>query len=400
MKILHTSDWHIGKQLHKIDLSEDIQLFFDWLTELIQKEKIDVLLMSGDLFDQANPSQHALRQYYTFLKKMLHLRCKVIITGGNHDSPLVLNAPKDILDALDIHVIGGATSDIKDIFIKVEKGGEQLVVAGVPFLRDKDIRKAAPGESYEDKIEQLRAGMETYFEEVNQYYTQHYDGIPFIIMAHLFAQGAVVSDSEREIQIGNQAGIESRIFGNKANYIALGHIHKPQSAGHEHIRYCGSPIPLSFSEKEDKKEVIIINIDKEKFDFSRLEVPRFRNLVLIKGDLESVKSKIEDYNSETPLADLAEIIVTEENESSTIISEYEEMITSEENVNLQLIKFKLVFKNAIEGTSSLLSEADDISSYKPMQLFEKRLEQEADLADVGQLKNAFREILSEIHEKE
>src|SRR5690625_5906363 len=101
MKVLHTSDWHIGKQLHKFDLSEDLQLFFDWLFSVIESEKIDLLLVSGDIFDQANPSQAAFKQYYDFLKRLLPLRCKIILTGGNHDSAAVLNAPKELLKSFD-----------------------------------------------------------------------------------------------------------------------------------------------------------------------------------------------------------------------------------------------------------------------------------------------------------
>jgi exonuclease SbcD len=107
IKILHTADWHIGKQLLKIDFAEDMNLFFDWLIKCIEEKEINVLLMSGDLFDQANPSQMAMKQYYYFLKQLLPLKCKVILTGGNHDSPHVINAPKELLEILDIKVVGG-----------------------------------------------------------------------------------------------------------------------------------------------------------------------------------------------------------------------------------------------------------------------------------------------------
>ena len=105
MKILHTADWHIGKQLLKVDFSEDMDLFFDWLINCIKDNNINVLLMSGDLFDQANPSQAAMKQYYSFLKQLLPLQCKVILTGGNHDSPYVINAPKELLEILEIKVV-------------------------------------------------------------------------------------------------------------------------------------------------------------------------------------------------------------------------------------------------------------------------------------------------------
>ena len=231
IKVLHTSDWHIGKELHKVALEEDMTLFFNWLIDFIKSNNIDVLLMSGDLFDQANPSQQALKQYYEFLKRMIPLQCRIILTGGNHDSPAVINAPKELLQLLDVDVVGGAPESIEELFIEFKKGDESLVIAAVPFLRDKDIRKSAPGESYDDKIEHIREGLKEYFGQVNIHYSNHYNGKPFVVMGHLFAQGALVSESERDIQIGNQAGVEFGIFGNQANYIALGHIHKPQQVG-------------------------------------------------------------------------------------------------------------------------------------------------------------------------
>src|SRR5690606_36976975 len=117
MKILHTSDWHIGKQLHKYDLSEDLNYFFNWLVNFIKTEKIDVLLVSGDIFDQANPSQAAFKQYYDLLKKLINRDCKIILTGGNHDSAAVLNAPKELLEAFDISVFGGAIENSSEMFV-------------------------------------------------------------------------------------------------------------------------------------------------------------------------------------------------------------------------------------------------------------------------------------------
>ena len=147
MKILHTSDWHIGKQLHKFDLSEDLDLFFEWLIAYIKNESIDVLLVSGDIFDQANPSQAAYKQYYDVLKQLINLDCKIILTGGNHDSASVLNAPAELLKAFDISVIGGSTDDIADMFIEIERKNEKLVVAAIPFLKHRASRPG-PGRRY------------------------------------------------------------------------------------------------------------------------------------------------------------------------------------------------------------------------------------------------------------
>lgn len=396
MKILHTADWHIGKQLLKIDFSEDMDLFFEWLINCIRDNDINVLLMSGDLFDQANPSQAAMKQYYSFLKQLLPLQCKVILTGGNHDSPHVINAPKELLEILKIKVVGGVPNEISELFIEIQINNQKVVVAAVPFLRDKDIRNAFPGESYEDKIELIRNGIATYFTNVNDYYNANHKGIPFIVMAHLFAQGATVSESEREIQIGNQAGVEASIFGKEPHYVALGHIHKPQIVGKSHIRYSGSPIQLSFSEKEDQKEVVILEFEDNKIKTSSIEIPRFRKLIRMEGTMASINEKLESYQTESPLIDLIELLIEEENENIEHIVMLEELLTSEAQNGFQIIKGKINFKNKLVGTSVLLNEGEDIGDFTPIQLFEKRLDQDESLEDKQELIFAFKEILQKL----
>ena len=398
LKILHTSDWHIGKQLLKIDFNEDMELFFKWLIQTIESEEINVLLMSGDLFDQANPSQAAMTQYYQFLKRMIPLECKIIITGGNHDSPHVLNAPKELLHFLDIEVIGGAPEAISELFIPIETNNEKLVVAAVPFLRDKDIRKSVPGESFEDKMEQIKEGLKAYFETVNNYYSENYQGFNYVVMAHLFAQGAQTSESEREIQIGNQAGIEAAIFGEAPDYVALGHIHKPQIVGLPHIRYSGSPISLSFSEKLDRKQVVILDIQNGKLNTEALEIPIFRRLVTFEGTLAEVKEQIANYQHQSPLTDLAELIVKEENENVQTIRELDDLLSRETENGLDIVKGKLEFVNKILGTSSFMGEGENVSDFKPDQLFEKRLDLEENIVDRLDLVNAFKEIMEQINE--
>lgn len=397
MKIIHTSDWHLGKQLQKVDFSEDMDLFFNWLTDYIRNEGIDVLLMSGDLFDQANPSQQALKQYYELLKKLIPLDCKVIITGGNHDSPQVINAPKEILNLLDITVIGGKADTIADLFIEIKKENEKVVIAAVPFLRDRDIRNATPGESYSDKIDEIKKGLASYFTEVNTYYKQNYLNSPYILMGHLYAHGVSVSESEREIQIGNQAGIEAKIFGSEPHYVALGHIHKPQIlGGKNNIRYSGSPIPMSFSEKNDQKQIVHLELKKEELEIKTIPVPSFRKLVTLKGSYLEVSEKIQNYKTESILSDLAELIIVEEKENVETIRLVEELALSEPGNGLQIVKNKIEFNSMLKGSSEFFTLSDDISSFTPVQLFEKRLEQESNLENRTELIQAFKDILNTI----
>jgi exonuclease SbcD len=400
IKILHTSDWHIGKELHKVDLAEDMERFFTWIIDFIGKNQVDVLLMSGDLFDQANPTQAAMKQYYAFLEKMIPLECHIILTGGNHDSPAVLNAPKDLLQLLKIDVVGGAPGTVDELFVEYHKDNQSVVIAAVPFLRDRDIRKSSPGETYNDKIEQIREGLKSYFENVNAYYKANFDGMPFVIMGHLYAQGASVSDSERDIQIGNQAGVDSSIFGDQANYVALGHIHKPQEVGHPNIRYSGSPIPLSFSEKNDQKEMVLLEFEAGKMSQTRIDVPMSRKLVLFEDTLENIRQKLTEYTTDSPLTDLAEIIVREK-EFSLITMEGLEQLRTEANVpGLHIVKSKVEFDNQQKGLSTLLSTGTLLSELEPEEMFKKRLQLEPNVENEDELLNAFREIMEQLGQNE
>jgi exonuclease SbcD len=398
-KILHTADWHLGKQLHKVDFLEDMNLFFSWLIVTIQAEKIDLLLMSGDLFDQANPSQQALNQYYNFLKTLIPLNCKVIITGGNHDSPQVINAPKELLNLLDVSVIGGSPENIADLFIEVKKGNEKLIVAAVPYLRDRDIRQAFAGETYENKVEQMRKGIRDYFLKVNEFYKMNFKNSPLVIMCHLFAKGASVTDSEREIQIGNQACVEASIFGNEVAYVALGHIHRPQIVENEHIRYSGSPIQLSFSEKKDEKQVVLVEISNKLEKIQLLKIPIFRKLILLTGTLHEVETKIENYQSDSQLTDLIELIIEEENENYETILGLERLLSMETDERFKIVKGKIEFKNKIKGAGSFLSKEDDLGSFQAIDLFKKRIEMDESIDDAQELILAFKEIMENLDEK-
>jgi exonuclease SbcD len=153
MKILHTADWHLGHRLHEQSQIEEQILFLNWIENYIIDQKIDVLLISGDIFDTGSPSHQSLEMYYSFLVKLKATTCKsIIITGGNHDSPGTLNAPKHLLDALSIKVVGKATENIEDEVFEIEVNGEKVIIGAVPYLRDGDIRRAVAGTTSCEKI--------------------------------------------------------------------------------------------------------------------------------------------------------------------------------------------------------------------------------------------------------
>lgn len=253
MRILHTADWHLGARLVERDRLPEHAAFLDWLIDTLRAEKIDALLVSGDVFDAANPPQDAVALYFDFLKRLADLKTvQAVITGGNHDSASHLNAPRELLKRFDVHVFGHAgENNIVDL------GG--CVVAAVPFLRERDLRQATAGETITAVHEQVRAAIRAHYAVQLAACRQLAQGRPVIAMGHLTVLGATTSDSERDIHIGNLGGVGADLF-EGFDYTALGHLHRPQKvAGLETLRYSGSPIPLSFSEAADKKSVVILD---------------------------------------------------------------------------------------------------------------------------------------------
>jgi exonuclease SbcD len=406
MKILHTADWHIGKILHKHPLEDELSHFFDWLIQLIQTESIDVLLVSGDVFDLANPAVKDRQMYYQFLSRLLGMEIKVIITGGNHDSVGLLNAPQTILQELKITVVGGATENIADELIEVKNaaGEVELIVAAVPFLRDKDLRNTATDGKYKSRVEAIQEGIKNHYAELAEICEAKYPTLPVIAMGHLYARGVKTSESEREIQIGNTAMIESSIFSDTFDYVALGHIHRPQVIGeNEQIRYSGSPIALSFSEKKDHKIVLVVEVENGKINAPQVfPILKQRELKKFKGTLESVKDDLEKYAPDFPLISFVEIEIVEEQFSSLVLAEVEEMVAGfSENQQFKILKNRTHFDHDGKDTSDLFKEGVHIEDLNPLEVFKKKLALEAvEPSQKAALLDAFMELLEMVEQSE
>jgi exonuclease SbcD len=400
MKILHTADWHLGKKLHKHDLTKDHKLFLDWLIELIQEQKIDVLLISGDIFDLANPPIEARTMYFWFLRQMIQQKCKIIITGGNHDSAMMLDAPKEILNLLDITVVGGATTPIENEIIVLEN----LIICAVPYLRDSDLRQAIDGENGSSRIENVRLGIKKHYDELAGICQEKYLNIPVIAMGHLYANGSISSESEREIQIGNLAAIDGNDFSKTFDYVALGHIHRPQLiGGNEHIRYSGSPIPLSFSEKNDQKIILTFEVlDNKIQQINEIFIPKFRDLKRISGTLENVKSKLIAFKNETPLTSFLEIEVIEDNFNPLIIKELNDLIVVFDDENAIVLKHKISFKNEVKSSDELFVEGQNLEDISEKEMLKKRLEKENALSEEHRIlmMEAFTELLLMVEQED
>ena len=378
MKILHTADWHIGKKLHKYDLSRDFDLFIDWLCRLLEEQAVDVLLVSGDVFDLANPSSEARNQYYRALMRLRKCKCKIILTGGNHDSPAMLDAPKEVLRELDIHIIGGLPAKLDDVVIPImdAEGNPELIVAALPFLRDSDLRKAGDGMMYNDRLEAIQQGIQRIFSETASLCCEKFPEVPALAMGHLFAAGIETSDSEREIQIGNLAAFQASWFGNYFNYLALGHIHKPQQVSAAiPVFYSGSPLPLSFSERKDEKRVLLIDT-AEGFQPRSINIPVFRKLIKIHGTFERIQEKLNLLTDDRELENLIEVELEEENYDALKIQQLDELVSGFEQRGYYIVKHRASFSNRIKSSSEIFEHGKQLEDLRPKEVFLKLLEQQ------------------------
>ena len=306
MKILHTSDWHLGRNLYGRKRYEEFTAFLNWLCETIESEGIDILLVAGDIFDTNTPSNRAQELYYEFLLKASRSCCKhIVVIAGNHDSPSFLNAPKGLLQALNVHVVGAMTDNPADevIVLKNEENSPQAIICAVPYLRDRDIRTVEAGETIDDKNLKLIEGLKRHYADVcavaekeqASFQNESKVTVPIIGMGHLFTAGGKTMDGDgvRELYVGTLAHVGPEIFPSSLDYVALGHLHVPQSVGgQEHIRYCGSPIPMGYGEAKQQKKVIVVDFEHLKPSIESLAIPCFQPLERIVGNLDDIHMKL------------------------------------------------------------------------------------------------------------
>lgn len=302
LKLLHTSDWHIGRTLYGRKRYEEFEAFLTWLAETIQQNAVDALLVAGDVFDTSAPSNRAQELYYRFLCRVAASSCRhVVVVAGNHDSPSFLNAPKELLKALDVHVVGSSTASPEDEVLVLcnEQDAPELIVCAVPYLRDRDIRVAEAGESVEDKERKLIEGIRTHYAAVAVLAEQKREelgaDIPIVGTGHLFTAGGqtVDGDGVRELYVGSLAHVTAGIFPDRFNYLALGHLHVPQKVnGSETIRYSGSPLPMGFGEAKQQKSVCQVEFHSTAASVQLIDVPIFQKLERVKGDWDGISNRI------------------------------------------------------------------------------------------------------------
>ena len=274
MRLLHTSDWHLGQSLHNFERHYEHQRFLDWLLDTVVSERADALLIAGDIFDNANPSSASQKQLYRFLQRakerVPHLN--LIVIAGNHDSPGRLEAPGPLLEAHGTRVVGAVQRDADgaidiDALVLPLTGSGGAVEAwclAVPFLRPGDVPRMPTDDDNEERADPYLAGIALLYKQALELaLSKRQEGQAILAMGHChMVDGQMSNDSERRIVIGGTEMLPAGIFDPAIVYAALGHLHLAQAVGkQDHIRYCGSPIPLSFAEVGYKHQILRVDID-------------------------------------------------------------------------------------------------------------------------------------------
>lgn len=399
-RVVHTADWHLGKTLNDQSRDEEHGKFLDWLLGVIEKREVDALIIAGDVFDAANPPQSALSRYYDFVSKLYRkTACSLVVIGGNHDSPLQLEAPREVLRALRVHVVGFLPEDPGDrLIVLPSPDNPRLVIAAIPFLRDRDIRTGYAGQDAEDIRRAITEGIAQRYAETARTAAKWAEkGVPILVTGHLTVLGATKSDSEREIHIGGLGAVAPDAFPDICTYVALGHLHRPQEP-YSRVCYSGSPIALSFSEANDTKEIQILDFaDGNLKAHTPIPVPVFRRLAQIRtswGDLSQAISKFSPDSGE--LKTWVEVVVKDASSSEDINETVQSLVAELDFMVLKVMRERATPLQGMRIGDDSDDEAIETVLDNPVRVFEHRLDEEANLDDERkrELKIAFAQLLN------
>lgn len=409
MRFIHTSDWHLGQTLHSAERALEHQHFLDWLIITLEQQQADALLIAGDVFDNANPSASSQKQFYRFLQqaRVRLPELNIVIIAGNHDSPGRLEAPGPLLNGMDISVIGmvprltDGSIDVATMALPLRQNDEVVAwCLAVPFLRPGDVPRV------ENASDPYMAGIAQLYRDVAEHARSlRQPGQAIIAMGHCHMVGGEISeDSERRIVIGGTEALSASMFGSEITYAALGHLHLAQRVGkQEHLRYCGSPLPLSFSEVDYQHQVLCVDIEGDKLtQVTPLHVPRAVQLLRIPklaaplpAVLDALDSldlaSIVDHSKGTPYDPYLEVRVKLETPEPGLRARIESYI---EGKPLRLLKIDTHYPGkAQDENSDEQATQDTLDRLQPEDIFRRLYQGKYQQEAPGDMLQAFGELL-------
>lgn len=300
MRMLHTSDWHLGQHFFGQTRQAEHQAFVNWLLSVVVEKEVDVVLVAGDVFDTGTPPSYARELYHDCLAQLSKLNIQCVVLGGNHDSVAMLKESSGILARLNITVVPGLMTDPMEHVIPLHnrQGTQQAWLCALPYLRPRDLVVSQAGQTQQQKQAQLLDAIQQQYHSIKLLADQQAKDLAIIGTGHLTTLGASVSESVRDLYIGLLDAFPADAFPD-FDYLALGHIHRAQRvAGSEVMRYCGSPIPLSFDEAQQQKKVLLVDIETDLEGMKSVavieqDVPEFRYLISLKTSLAELPKQLE-----------------------------------------------------------------------------------------------------------
>lgn len=346
MKIMHLSDLHIGKRVNEYSMLQDQIYILKEILRIIDNEKVETVIIAGDVYDRSLPPNEALELFDEFLYQLSSRNVNVFVISGNHDSPERISYGGRMMTENKIFLSPVYNGDVKPISLNDDYGEVNFYL--LPFIRPADIRRYFPDENienYTDVVKVAIDNMNVDFSERN------------ILVTHQFVTGAELSESE-DIIVGGTDNVSGEVF-DGFDYVALGHIHREQTVGKDNIRYCGTPLKYSFSEAKHIKSVTILDFnDKGNIEYSKIPLTPFRDMREIRGTYYelTLKSSYESTNTE----DYLHITLTDEEDIPDAIGKLRSIYP---NI------MKLDYDNLRTRGSGTVDAIENIESKSPFELF-------------------------------
>ncbi|MCV2403006.1 exonuclease subunit SbcD [Marinomonas sp. C2222] len=421
MKILHTSDWHLGQHFMGKTRRDEHLAFIDWLLNLVVEKSIDAVIIAGDIFDTGAPPSYAREMYHQLVLDMKACHCQLVVVAGNHDSVSMLNESKSLLSYLDTSVTSQAClEDLESHIVPLYNKQKEIAawVCAVPYLRPKDVLSSTSGQSEQDKKIGLLQKIESFYSSLYELACEKNKAlkapVPIIGTGHLTAIGGQTSESVRDLYVGTLESLPTSVFP-PFDYLALGHIHRAQAVSKDgKFRYSGSPIPLSFDELGREKTLVVIDTDlldkaneiptdlfEEKKEPIQLHsIPCFQPMKSMSGNLKSLCSQITDLIEERKLPEgktlWLEVTVIADDYLSDVHKRLLEVI---EGQPIELLR--VMRKSVNERKKEAFEARQTLSELTVKEVFEKSLQGYPDIeeAEATILTQMFDDCLQEVEEQ-
>jgi len=385
MRILHTSDWHLGQHFMGKSRQAEHQALIDWLLLQVEAHAVDAVLIAGDVFDTGAPPSYARELYSQLVVRLHSAGVALLLLAGNHDSVATLGESSMMLARLNATVVAAVADPASHIVVLPQRGGKGeagCIVCAVPFIRPRDVLQSQAGQSAEEKQQSMQAAIQAYYQSVYEAgRTRQAElmqtlgrSLPLLATGHLTTVGASSNESVREIYVGSLDAYPTAAFP-PVDYIALGHIHKPQKVGGlDHIRYCGSPIALGFDEARQQKEVLLVNLTADGLGaVTALAVPRFQQLVSVSGNLLELATAISAAAAEAPPAQTVwmEVTVAEDDYLADLPARIEALT---QGLPVEVLRVRRLRGTA--AASLAAEQSETLDELSPDDVFSRRLAQE------------------------